>query len=46
MTNPDKNLRYDNITYVEDDEKGWRETLKILKIPDKNITVLKDATWD
>ena len=39
--------KYDDIKEVVEDEKRVTELFKqVLKIPDKNITILRDATHD
>jgi hypothetical protein len=41
------NTQYRNLPDVVGDAQRMRETLKdVLRIPDKNITFLKDGTWD
>ena len=37
---------YANIKNVVADAERMRQSFKALRIPDKNITFLKDGTWD
>ncbi len=44
--NGDKPGAYENIDEVDDDAVRVRDAFKILKIADKNIFSLKDATYN
>ena len=37
---------YKNLENVVEDEKKMKETFKNLAIPDRNIFILKDGSWD
>ena len=38
--------KHDNIGDVVEDEERWRLTLGVLKVPEKNIKILRDVTYD